>query len=263
MLIGEAVRHIDAELQNQISTSVTVHKCAQGVVIVDGHAFANENFAGLGTDHLISCELDSLSIKSLELNWVGAQSLLQRDSVVVNEIVAESSHVLAFSGVQNDNQVAHSLQLRVVSFPRESNSHAVLHAGLNKDVSGDSGNVLVMNNSFVSSGGILSASVGTSVFYSFSCTIEEFLQAALHIHGQVSFFDRLVGYIILVQIGLYFLNHGDLLSLVVQSNVEGIHSSKERLENLHRVSAKAVSFVRIISSSVLKSVLTIAVIHGP
>jgi hypothetical protein len=51
----------------------------------------------LWADHLVSGELNSLAIESLELHWLRAECLLKSNSVVVDEVVALASHLLSIS----------------------------------------------------------------------------------------------------------------------------------------------------------------------
>lgn len=66
---------------------MVVHQCAKGVIIVHRHTFSCEYFAGLGRDYLVSSELNGFAIKSLELDGLGAESLLEGNLVMVDKIV--------------------------------------------------------------------------------------------------------------------------------------------------------------------------------
>lgn len=75
----------------------------------------------------------------------------------------------------------------------------------------------------------------TGVLNTFSGTIEELLESTLNIQNEVGLLDRLVSYEILVEVGFNFLNHGDLLTIIIKGDVEGVHSAEEAFENLHGV----------------------------
>lgn len=100
----------------------------------------------------------------------------------------------------------------------------------------------------------------TGVFNALGGTVEELLEGALNVQNQIGLLDRLVSYIILVEVRLYFLNHWHLLTLVVKGNVVGVNSSEESLEIFHWVSTEAVALVLPVWAAILENVFAIAVI---
>lgn len=66
-----------------------------------------------------------------------------------------------------------------------------------------------------------------------------------------------------MQVRLYFLNHGHLLTSGVKCDVERVNSAEKAFENLHGVAAKAVSLVLCRWVTILENAFAIAVINRP
>lgn len=86
----------------------------------------------------------------------------------------------------------------------------------------------------------------TSIFDALGRSIEELLKRALNIEYEVSFLHGLVRYVILVQVRLNFLNHRDLLTSFIKRNMEGVDSTEEAFEDLHRVTVERVSLMFLV-----------------
>lgn len=88
LCVSEAAWHLDAEFKNKTAAVMVGNECRKGVIVVDGHSLLGEHFARLGADHFVSSEFNRLPIKRLKLDWLRAKSLLQRDLMVVDQIVS-------------------------------------------------------------------------------------------------------------------------------------------------------------------------------
>ena len=121
--------HLNLELQNEVSAVVVVQQGAQRVVIVNGHALSNEDFLGLGADHLVGRVLNHFAIKRFKSNGLGHKSISKRDLVSIDQVVDISSEFQVVNTSNRHHEIALSLEGGVVTPSLEAHLVSITHAG--------------------------------------------------------------------------------------------------------------------------------------